>query len=92
MSASTIRTLMASAQSAIASGDWTTARNKAEQALALILAMPDGASSSHSMQWDRSAIERFIAKCERNEAVSTQSTAGNSLFGVQKFKYVSPTD
>lgn len=92
MSASTIRTLMAAAQAAIASNDWTTAKGNAEQALALLVSMPDGASSSHSQQWNREALERFIKHCEKREVVSVQSSAGNSIFGVQKFKYVSPTD
>lgn len=92
MSASQIRTLMASASSAIGGGDWNTAKSKAMQALALMNSMPDSGNSGSQLSWNRDSLEKFIQRCEQQAAAQTRQSNGNSIFGQQKVKFVRPTD
>ena len=82
---------MTTAQAAVGSGDWATAKNHAEQALALMVALPNGEKDRNVLEWHPEAIQKFIQHCDSRQAEASRATSGNSLFGSQKFKYVRPT-
>lgn len=93
MSAADVRTLMSAASTAIASGDWATAKSKAQQALALLGAMPDGNKGELTLQWEqaRTACNDIIAQANRELVAVNAATAGRGFFGTSRIKNVSPT-
>jgi len=91
MSAASLQTLMTAAQAAIASGDWATAKSKAQQALALLISMPNTQSDGgRSLQWSRDSCNQLIAMADA-EISATAAASSSGLFGQQKMTWVPPT-
>lgn len=92
MSAASLQTLMTAAQAAIASGDWATAKSKAQQALALLISMPNTqADGGRSLQWSRDSCNQLIEMADAEIAAAAAAGTGG-LFGQQKMKFVRTSD
>lgn len=61
MSASAVNTLVEAAQTAIADGDYTTARTKLEGAAALLAGIADGGRGDKSLRFDREHVLNLLA-------------------------------
>lgn len=92
MSAASLQSLMTEAQTAIAAGDWATVKTKAQQALALMIAMPNSqGTNGRSMQWSRESCERLIATADAEISASGAASSGGVL-GQQRMKFVRTSD
>lgn len=86
-----LSTLRDEAVAAVGSGDWATARQKAQQALAYISMTPSRSKGGNNeMEWTADAIRGFIAMCDANLGVETTAASGNGIFGQIKLTYVDP--
>lgn len=70
MSYAAVTTAMTAATTALAAGDFATARNQALTAQALMSVIPDtvrnsGGGGSQEMTWDRVAISNFIDRMQK---------------------------
>jgi hypothetical protein len=70
MAASDVDSLMSSAATALAGGDYDAALSYGLQALARAAAIPDSDHSGSSMRWDRRAIENFITECRKERGLT----------------------
>ncbi|MBK8916473.1 MAG: hypothetical protein IPM64_18050 [Phycisphaerales bacterium] len=91
MSAASLQSLMSAAQAAIAAGDWATAKSQAQQALALLISMPNTQSDGgRSLQWSRDSCLQLIAMADAELAAAAAAGSGGAL-GEQKMNWVPPT-
>lgn len=92
MSAASLQTLMSDAQAAIAAGDWATVKTKAQQALALMVSMPNSQSDGgRQLQWSRTDCNRLIAMADAE--ISAAASAGSGgVFGQQKMTFKRTSD
>lgn len=70
-----MQSLIASAQSSIASSDWSTAENYLLRAQAELVGMPDADSTGESVRW-RDTIDKLIANVRSKVSSGTVSTGG----------------
>lgn len=75
MGVSTLQSLVTSAQSAIASSEWTSAENYLLQAQAHLVGMPDVDSAGESLRW-RDTIDKLIANVRSKLSAGTTSSGG----------------
>ena len=70
MAASDVDSLMSSAATAVAGGDYASAISYGLQALANAAALPDADHAGSSMRWNRQSIEMFIAQCRKERGLT----------------------
>jgi len=90
MSAADVRTLMEAAADAIGADDYTTAKRKARQAYAHLLALPNAGRGQASLSWDRESIQAFIADIQIAETEAIPSNNGTPVR--QNLTYTGVTD
>lgn len=86
MAYSDITTYMAAATTALAGGDYASARDNALAAQALASVLPDtqrsaGDGGQQGLSWDRVAISQFVDRCQRllNSSVGVQVSKARTL-------------
>lgn len=91
MSAATINTLGDSAVTAIADGDYATALSLLRRAQVLLSIKPDSQGAGINLRWDRLAIDKAIAQCERAQASDVGLGSAAGVMQYQKITYISPS-
>lgn len=84
----TLKQLKDAADAALATGNYSQAKQILIRLQVQLAATPDGSQGGGTLEFDRRQIELAIKQCDRQIAQARLNCKG--LFGVSKIKYVDP--